>query len=116
MARAPFHEGSSTTSRTFVTLRALDEVRARAILAPPMTTGRRTLGHANAWSMLRGLVARISTALAEGAAIDACLDDLVEGLGADRGLVLLPLSLGSEVVVNARADRRPLTAEEREEI
>lgn len=65
----------------------------------------------------RAVVAAASAALLEGAGVDTVLDALVSALGADRGLLLLPLADEGEIVVHARGgDRRTLTAEEREEI
>src|SRR5687768_13765106 len=71
--------------------------RLRALMA-----GRRTLDHATAWSATRRILDRFSTALLAEAAIDDCLDVLVDALGADRGLLLLPLGDQGEIVVNAR--------------
>lgn len=77
--------------------------------------GRRTLDHVKAWSATRRILDRFSTALLAEAAIDDCLDVLVDALGADRGLLLLPFGDQGEIVVNARGEGRALTSEEREE-
>jgi transcriptional regulator with GAF, ATPase, and Fis domain len=67
------------------------------------------------WNHLQRLVERV-TALASDAAVDDCLDIVVELAGADRGLVLLEQEDGTTLIVNARGPRRALTAVEREEV
>ncbi|MBL8718710.1 MAG: sigma-54-dependent Fis family transcriptional regulator [Myxococcales bacterium] len=68
----------------------------------------------------RAVVAAATAAMLQGAGVDTVLDAVVSALGADRGLLLLPLGEEGEVVVHARggegSERRTLTAEEREEI
>ena len=75
-----------------------------------------SVDHATMWRYMCQLVDRLFTALEGESALDDGLDILVDVLGADRGLILLTRSDGTSQVVNARAQRKPLTPEEREEI
>ncbi len=71
---------------------------------------------ASLWRQLQRLVDRVSTAVEGDAAVDDCLDILVELLEAARGLILLDREDGTTAVVNSRGPRRPLSASEREEM
>ncbi len=75
-----------------------------------------SVDHAMMWRYMQKLVERLFGALEGESAIDDSLDILVDLLGADRGLILLPFSDGTSRVVNARAHKKTLAPEEREEI
>lgn len=72
--------------------------------------------HENLWRALGQLVDRVFTALDGDSALDDCLDIVVDLLGADRGLVLVTMSDGATVPINARRNGASLTPTEREEI
>ena len=74
------------------------------------------LDPATLWRSLQQLVARVTEALEGEAAVDDCLDIVVDLLGADRGLVLLEQEDGTTHVINARGARRALAPSEREEV
>jgi transcriptional regulator with GAF, ATPase, and Fis domain len=74
------------------------------------------IGHEHLWRALGQLVDRVFGALGGDAALDDCLDIVVELLGADRGLVLLTMEDGTTQAINARRKGASLTAFEREEI
>jgi transcriptional regulator with GAF, ATPase, and Fis domain len=75
------------------------------------------LDHEKAWTRLRALLERLVTALDRDTFIDDVVDELVDLLGADRGLVVLgDPELGGAVVVNARGRGRALAPREREEV
>lgn len=69
------------------------------------------------WLALQELVSRVFSALENrDEVLDACLDVVVDLLGADRGLLLLVGEGGASVPLNARGRGKSLTVEEREEI
>jgi two-component system, NtrC family, nitrogen regulation response regulator GlnG len=75
------------------------------------------LDHAKAWERMRVLLDRLVTALDRDTFVDDVIDELVELLGADRGLVVLgDPEAGGTQVVNARGRGRALTAAQREEV
>ena len=74
------------------------------------------LDPATLWRSLQQLVERVSAALEGDAAVNDCLDIVVELLSADRGLVLLKQEDGSTHVINARGKGRALSPSEREEV
>ncbi|HEX8793597.1 MAG TPA: sigma 54-interacting transcriptional regulator [Polyangiaceae bacterium] len=67
------------------------------------------------WKATQQLVDRLLGAIESEDALDACLDVLVDVLGADRGLLLLRGSDGAVLVANGRGRGRALSAAEREE-
>jgi transcriptional regulator with GAF, ATPase, and Fis domain len=79
-------------------------------------SARRGLDHEAMWRAMRALVERVTRAVDGDDALDACLDVVVELLGADRGLVLVPMSDGTLRAATARRQRHPLTPHEREEV
>jgi len=68
------------------------------------------------WAAARKVLGRLAHAWSDCAPIDDALDLVVEAVGADRGLLILSLPHGSDVVVHARGEGRALSAVEREEI
>ena len=62
------------------------------------------------------MLARMTTSVNQETFLDDCLDELVDLLAADRGLILLTSPQGATRVINARAQGRALNAYEREEI
>src|ERR1700744_6095554 len=74
------------------------------------------LTHESMWRHVRQLVDRAFVALEQDDAVDACLDLVVDLLGADRGMVLLRQPDGGMQVINARGHKRALAPEEREEM
>lgn len=68
------------------------------------------------WTAARKVLARLANAWSDCAPIDEALDLVVEAVGADRGLLILSLPHGANVVVHARGEGRSLSAVEREEI
>lgn len=68
------------------------------------------------WQAVRTLLETFSASLDGATFLDDCLDDLVELLDADRGLILRLGSEGGSFAVNARSQGRALSAIEREEI
>ncbi|MBN8616154.1 MAG: sigma-54-dependent Fis family transcriptional regulator, partial [Deltaproteobacteria bacterium] len=75
------------------------------------------LDHAEAWKRLRALLERLVTGLDRDSFVDDVIDELVDLLGADRGLVVLgDPEAGGTVVVNARGRGRALSPAEREEV
>ena len=74
------------------------------------------LDHAVMWRAMRLLLERLSATLDSATTMDDCLDIVVELLGADRGLLCVVRDGGATQTINARSARKPLTAEEREEI
>jgi len=75
------------------------------------------LDHAMAWSRLRALLERLVTALDRDSFVDDVVDELIDLLGADRGLVVLgDPDVGGAVVINARGRGRALSPHEREEV
>lgn len=68
------------------------------------------------WSATRKVLARLADAWTDCAPIDEALDLVVEAVGADRGLLVLALPHGADVIVHARGEGRALSAIEREEI
>src|SRR5580692_7541634 len=84
-------------------------------MGAPRGTTNAEVEHVSLWLHLQRLVERV-TALQSEAAVDDCLDIVVELSGADRGLVLLEQEDGTTVVVNARGPSRELTPSERQEV
>ena len=80
------------------------------------TLPHEALTHESMWRQVRQLVDRAFVALEQDDAVDACLDIVVDLLGADRGMVLLRQPDGGVQVINARGNKRALAAEEREEM
>jgi len=75
-----------------------------------------TLGPEQAWPLLRRLLGRFRSAAPRATFVDECLDELVELLAADRGLVAFFGTNGEVFPVNARGRGRTLRTSEREEI
>ncbi len=75
-----------------------------------------TLGPEKAWPLLRRLLGRFRSAATRATFVDECLDELVEVLAADRGLVSFFGADGEIFPVNARGRGRTLSTAEREEI
>ncbi len=88
----------------------------RAPVNDESLSARSGLDHEAMWRAMRALVDRVARAVDGEDALDDCLDVVVELLGADRGLVLVPMSDGSFRAGAARRQRHPLTAHEREEV
>jgi len=85
-------------------------------MAAPLTSAPKPT-QAMLWLAMNELVRRVLSALdAREATLDACLDVIVELLGADRGLILLVAESGAALPLNARGRGKSLGAEEREEI
>src|SRR5688572_9702033 len=68
------------------------------------------------WDATRRVLSRLADTWIDGAPIDEALDLVVEAVDADRGLMMLPLPHGADVIVHARGEGRSLSAIEREEI
>jgi DNA-binding NtrC family response regulator len=79
-------------------------------------SAKQSLDHETMWRAMRQLLDRVFGALGGDAVLDDCLDILVDILGADRGLILHTLGDGSTQVINARGNKKSLTAAEREEV
>jgi transcriptional regulator with GAF, ATPase, and Fis domain len=75
-----------------------------------------TLDHETMWGAMRQLLDRVFGALGGDAVMDACLDILVDILGADRGLILVTRSDGTTQAINARGHKKSLTTVERQEV
>jgi DNA-binding NtrC family response regulator len=71
---------------------------------------------ADVFRRLDHLLVRMSEAQDRATFFDDCLDALAEQLHADRALLVLFFAGGAAQVIQGRADRRPLDADEREEL
>jgi transcriptional regulator with GAF, ATPase, and Fis domain len=74
------------------------------------------IDHEVMWRSMRRLLDRVHAATQGESVMDDCLDILVELLGADRGLLLLTTLGGGSWIINARGQKKALSADEREEI
>lgn len=68
------------------------------------------------WHHAEALVERALTTSSRDEFLDDTLDHLIALLGADRGLLVLEQPDGAQVIVNARAEGRALSARERQEV
>ena len=66
--------------------------------------------------MIHALVETLPSVADRADFLDRCVDAVVEVLGGDRGLVLMPRAEGPPLVINARSRGRALSPLEREEI
>jgi len=71
---------------------------------------------AEQWQVMRRLLDRVSAHFESDVLVDECLDALVEGLAADRGMVVFSEATGALQVVHARTGKRPMSPSEQAEI
>jgi DNA-binding NtrC family response regulator len=79
-------------------------------------TGQLEPTHEALWDAMVRLLDEISGAIDRDRVVDACLDIVVDVVGADRGLVVLHGDGGAAHVVNARGKGRALDDRERAEV
>jgi transcriptional regulator with GAF, ATPase, and Fis domain len=91
-------------------------VTTRHSAIPESLTTTRTIDHATLWAYMRRLVDNLFLVLDRDQVLSEAIDIVVELLGADRGMVLLVNADGTTRAINARGQKKPLTAEEREEM